>query len=45
MLSLDQQVQLALGHVRRHLTRQIGRQARGAAWEAFDARLARVRAG
>ncbi|GKQ58335.1 hypothetical protein QMTAC487_21950 [Sphaerotilus sp. FB-3] len=41
MLSLDQQVQLALGHVRRHLTRQIGRQARGAAWEAFDARLAR----
>lgn len=41
MLTIDQQTDLALSHTRHSLTRHIGRQARGAAWEAFDARLTR----
>lgn len=41
MFTIDHQTDLALSHIRHSLTRHIGRQARGAAWEAFDARLTR----
>ena len=41
MLTTDQQIHLALSHVRHSLSRSIGRQTRGATWEAFNARLSR----
>jgi amylosucrase len=41
MLTIEQQTDLALSHTRQSLAQRLGRQAHGASWNAFDARLAR----